>query len=206
MKHLRKILQEAIKLDVEKGDVILTGRFKNKRRIVKSIGTDKYGQPTINGKSILKFKIEKHMPKSKMSAKTREEMNEMKSLRRTIQKILLEQTEEQSHFDKLANMIYSKDIETQKQAIELAETMGYITIDEDWNEEYSSYWRNTEIIFTPTPDFMDLLTFRHASAPYDTNCEWVLDPVGNPPGSFAILWPESRFHLDPSHPKYIKGP
>ena len=90
MKGLRKIIQEVIKLDVEKGDVILTGRFKNKRRIVKSIGTDRFGQPTINGKSILKFKIEKHMPKNKMSAKTREEMNEMKQLRKAIRGILLE--------------------------------------------------------------------------------------------------------------------
>lgn len=99
MRTLRKILKEAIQLDVEKGDIILTGRFKNKRRVVKTIGTDRFGQPTINGKSILKFKIEKHMPKNKMSAKTREEMNEvkrrkhMKELRKTIRQILLETTD-----------------------------------------------------------------------------------------------------------------
>ena len=47
------------------GDVILTGRFKNKREIVKTIGVDKLGQPTVNGKPMLKFRIEKAMPEEK---------------------------------------------------------------------------------------------------------------------------------------------
>ncbi|OUU74790.1 MAG: hypothetical protein CBC29_06575 [Methylococcaceae bacterium TMED69] len=80
MKHLREyirqILLESISLDVDVGDVILTGRFKNKRTIVKKIGKDKHGHPTINGKSILKFKIEKQLPVKKRSAKTRKELNE----------------------------------------------------------------------------------------------------------------------------------
>jgi len=80
MKHLRQyirqILIESIPVDVEVGDIILTGKFKNKRTIVKSIGTDEYGHPTINGKTILKFKIEKQLPKKKWSAKSREELNE----------------------------------------------------------------------------------------------------------------------------------
>lgn len=117
MKNLKRILHEAIKLDVEKGDVILTGRFKNKRKIVKTIGTDRFGQPTINGKSILKFKIEKHMPKNKMSAKTREEMNEMNNLRKTIRRILLENVD---HYDKLAKLICSEDFGNINQAFELA--------------------------------------------------------------------------------------
>ena len=95
-KTIRNLLQEAISLDVKPGDVILTGRFKNKRRIVKSIGTDKFGQPTINGKSILKFKIEKKMPKKKWSAQTRAELKERKGepsvklLRKTIRKLIIE--------------------------------------------------------------------------------------------------------------------
>ena len=43
----------------------LPGRFKNKREIVKSIGVDKLGQPTVNGKPMLKFRIEKAMPEEK---------------------------------------------------------------------------------------------------------------------------------------------
>ena len=72
-KYIRILLSEKISLDVKEGDIILTGRFKNKRTVVKSIGQDEYGHPTINGKSILKFKIEKQLPKKKQSAKTREE-------------------------------------------------------------------------------------------------------------------------------------
>ena len=92
--RLRRILREAIKLDIKKGDVILTGRYKNKRSIVKDIGTDEYGQPTINGKSILKFKIEKKMPKSQWSSKSRKELEESKLsigiLRETIRMIIVE--------------------------------------------------------------------------------------------------------------------
>lgn len=69
---LRKIIREVISLDIKRGDVILTGRFKNKRTVVKDIGKDEYGHPTINGVSILKFKIEKQLPKKKWSKKSRE--------------------------------------------------------------------------------------------------------------------------------------
>ena len=72
-RQLRKIISEALVLDLEVGDVILTGRFKNKRTVVKSIGTDDMGQPTINGMKALSFRIEKLMPKSKWSKKSLEE-------------------------------------------------------------------------------------------------------------------------------------
>lgn len=48
-----------IKIDIKVGDIILTGKWKNKKVVVKSIGTDEYGSPTINGKSILKIRIPK---------------------------------------------------------------------------------------------------------------------------------------------------
>ena len=75
-KQLRRIIAEALELDIEKGDVILTGRFKNKRTIVKDIGKDDLGQPTVNGMKALSFRIEKLMPKSKWSKKTLEELEE----------------------------------------------------------------------------------------------------------------------------------
>jgi len=65
-------LQEAITLDIEVGDIVLGGKYKNKRIEVKEIGTDDIGQPTINGKSLLKFRIEKHLPDEKKSKKTLE--------------------------------------------------------------------------------------------------------------------------------------
>lgn len=72
-RQLKKIISEALALDLEIGDVILTGRFKNKRTVVKKIGTDDMGQPTINGIKALSFRIEKLMPKSKWSKKSLEE-------------------------------------------------------------------------------------------------------------------------------------
>ena len=64
---------EAISLDIDVGDIVLGGKYKNKRMVVKDIGVDELGQPTINGKPILKFRIEKHLPDEKKSAKTREQ-------------------------------------------------------------------------------------------------------------------------------------
>ena len=52
-------MKEAIKLDVSVGDTILTGRFKNKKVKVKSIGKDEHGMPTINGKKITTFRMAK---------------------------------------------------------------------------------------------------------------------------------------------------
>ena len=99
MKHLRQyirsILLEAIPINVKVGDIILTGRFKNKRTVVKSIGKDKYGHPTINGKSILKFKIEKQLPVKKRSAKTRQQLKE------SIRKILKEKIRQEDFEDVL---------------------------------------------------------------------------------------------------------
>jgi hypothetical protein len=56
---MKKFIQEKIELDINIGDEILAGRFKNKKVIVKDIGKDEQNQPTINGKTILKFKIKK---------------------------------------------------------------------------------------------------------------------------------------------------
>ena len=58
-------MTNAVTIDLQVGDVILTGRFKNKREIVKTIGVDKLGQPTVNGKPMLKFRIVKAMPEEK---------------------------------------------------------------------------------------------------------------------------------------------
>jgi len=52
--------------DVKPGDIILTGKFLNKKAVVKSFGTNDKGQPTVitdTGKEIplYKFRIEKLM-------------------------------------------------------------------------------------------------------------------------------------------------
>jgi hypothetical protein len=52
-----------VKLDINIGDTVLMGRFKNSPQKVKSIGTDDNGQPTINGRKMLTFRIKKLMPR-----------------------------------------------------------------------------------------------------------------------------------------------
>ncbi len=86
-----------MELDLEIGDVILAGKFKNKRKIVKDIGKDDLGQPTINGMKVLNFRIEKLMPKDKWSKKSKEalefaeDVNEMKITKRQLKRIIREQ-------------------------------------------------------------------------------------------------------------------
>ncbi len=57
MIKLLNLITEKIVLDVKVGDVILAGRFKNKKVVVKSIGKDEHGMPTINGKKVVNFRI-----------------------------------------------------------------------------------------------------------------------------------------------------
>ena len=64
------LLNEAITIDIEIGDIVLGGKYKNKRMTVKEIGKDELGQHTVNGKPILKFRTEKHLPDNKKSKKT----------------------------------------------------------------------------------------------------------------------------------------
>ena len=56
-KEFEESLKENIVLPVKVGDTILTGRFKNKKVKVKSIGKDEHGMPTINGKKVVTFRL-----------------------------------------------------------------------------------------------------------------------------------------------------
>jgi 8-oxo-dGTP pyrophosphatase MutT (NUDIX family) len=58
----------AISLDIEKGDVLLGGRFKNHPIVVDEIGTDELGQPTVNGRKLLAYRIKKALPVEKQAA------------------------------------------------------------------------------------------------------------------------------------------
>ena len=57
MKSFREFINEEINLPIEIGDVVLGGKFKNKRIVVKDIGKNEKGDITINGKSILRIRI-----------------------------------------------------------------------------------------------------------------------------------------------------
>jgi co-chaperonin GroES (HSP10) len=52
-----KTINEMIKLDIKVGDTIMGGKFKNKKVVVKTIGTNERGDITINGKPLLRFRI-----------------------------------------------------------------------------------------------------------------------------------------------------
>ena len=54
---LNRSIREDINIPIKIGDTILTGRFKNKKTIVKSIGKDEHGMPTINGRKVATFRI-----------------------------------------------------------------------------------------------------------------------------------------------------
>ena len=75
------ILQEIIKLPIEIGDTILMGKFRNKKVVVKKIGKDELGHPTINGKKILAIRIPKIYESMKKS-----------ELKQIIREVLCEET------------------------------------------------------------------------------------------------------------------
>ena len=54
---LGESINEDITMDVNIGDTVLMGKFKNKKVVVKSIGKDEHGMPTINGKKATTFRI-----------------------------------------------------------------------------------------------------------------------------------------------------
>ena len=69
-----------IRIDIKIGDTILTGKWKNKKVVVKKIGTDEFGNPTVNGKSILKIRIPKLYKESlKIGNNMKKQINMKKS-------------------------------------------------------------------------------------------------------------------------------
>jgi hypothetical protein len=53
----REYISEMIKLNIKVGDVIMGGKFKNKKVVVKTIGKNEKGDITINGKPLLRFRL-----------------------------------------------------------------------------------------------------------------------------------------------------
>ena len=60
-----KIYVEKICVPVKVGDTVLMGKFKNKKTVIKKIGKDKHGMPTINGKKATTFRLSKEKKKDK---------------------------------------------------------------------------------------------------------------------------------------------
>lgn len=49
--------KSGIFIPLKVGDVIYTGRFKNRKTTVKTISADEHGMPTINGKRVVNFRL-----------------------------------------------------------------------------------------------------------------------------------------------------
>ena len=71
MIKLKDLLLEKIVLDVNIGDTILVGKFKNKKMVVKNIGKDKHGMPTVNGRKATTFRM---APKSNLKYEINERL------------------------------------------------------------------------------------------------------------------------------------
>ena len=72
MIKLKDLLSEKIVLDVNIGDTILVGKFKNKKMVVKNISKDKHGMPTINGRKAVTFRMG---PKSNLKYEVNERVD-----------------------------------------------------------------------------------------------------------------------------------
>lgn len=70
MKYLKRF-NEVIKVPIKVGDIILGGRFKNKKVLVKKIGKNDKGDITINDKPLLKYRILKESKVSIFSQNVR---------------------------------------------------------------------------------------------------------------------------------------
>lgn len=47
---------DGIYVPLKVGEIIYTGKFRNKKTTVKTIGVDEYGMPTVNGKRVMNFR------------------------------------------------------------------------------------------------------------------------------------------------------
>jgi hypothetical protein len=54
---IKKLLREAITIDIKVGDTLMGGKFYNKKIVIKTIEKDDKGGYLINGKPLLRFRI-----------------------------------------------------------------------------------------------------------------------------------------------------
>jgi len=93
-------------LDINIGDVVLGGKFKNKRIEVKSIGEDEIGQPVINGdRKLLAVRIEKKLPEGMWSSASLAEKYKEKDMNK---QAVLEEIYKLSFDNEIENIINQK--------------------------------------------------------------------------------------------------
>lgn len=99
----------SITLDIEIGDTILMGKFKNKRVVVKTIGKNDLGLPTVNGKPIVSFRYAPQQKENKMKdLKLKNILNEAISHEDRINEIIRYLTvENRRHVEKISHDLMS---------------------------------------------------------------------------------------------------
>lgn len=126
-----------IQLPIEIGDTILAGKFKNKKIIVREIGLDDFGLPTINGRGILKIRI----PKLYVKENTMKKINEgsTDSIPVKIKK------EDDRYFiyvqypDKTEKCITNVGFETEDLALHSVTTKGYTLVNDKNNPKDNKF-------------------------------------------------------------------
>lgn len=63
-KQILSIISDKFSIILNEGDIILTGKFKNKKTVIKKLGINDKGQPIFNGKNLLTFRIVKLIPEN----------------------------------------------------------------------------------------------------------------------------------------------
>jgi len=64
-----KMYVEKMCVPIKVGDTVLMGKWKNKKTIIKKIGKDEHGMPTINGKKATTFRLSKEKKEKKKAKK-----------------------------------------------------------------------------------------------------------------------------------------
>jgi len=83
-----------IPIPIEIGDTVLVGRFKNRRIVVKEIGKDEHGHPTVNGRKLLTMRIEKLMNEEKVLDKAEEIKEKRKKVKEKLKEVKASTTKE----------------------------------------------------------------------------------------------------------------
>ena len=77
------------KIPLSIGDIIYTGKFLNKKTTVQSFGTNEHGQPMVNDKPMLKFRIAKLMKKNENKQMKKSELRQL--IKEVIKETLLKE-------------------------------------------------------------------------------------------------------------------
>ena len=150
----RKFITEIIKLDIKVGDVIMGGKFKNKKVIIKTIGKNEKGDITINGKPLLRFRLIKESEhlKGLLSElppflKRRVTMEDLEWLDKSITGVIPRTPTRRDFdtfcYDVLGDLLHEFVVERKDDEIDTVDSPEYCLVysEDGFNEVASIYWK-----------------------------------------------------------------